>query len=1050
MKLFAALFLAAAAITANAECDDEEQVCIPTGESCMNKDKECCGEDECYGYHFFKKCQPVPKCIPQWQDCNNGLECCDESFKCLEDNGKMICKEEVITPRTAPIPPPTNTNTTKIPGEPVTFNYACSTGDPHLTTFDGLRYDCQGHGEFVLFKSTVTQRQIQMRYTQMTSRTWSVGEGIVIQDEGNTPKVQITMPAITAAEGGGVTQLLGPRDKNCQVQFFVNDVQRDLFGGTDDIEGLEVTVQHGKTVMIKYTESGMSVMVSHGFWNQCFLQVCAEIPDTDPGMGLWGVPDGDISNDWTRPDGTVKELKNTNSRIRNEHSYNYCTKQWCIRDVADSLFYYNQAPTKTFEDFEMCDLPYDTFIIDDLEDQLTPEIQEFCGNDLDCVIDAVTGGGIEAAADAKILRAGFLSQSCNKEGGECVDSDCCDGFTCVTLGGLTTPTCHADPEEPTCYPETATCSADRPCCDGFVCEEHANGEFYCKEIPPPCSKDRTVCVADSDCCGDTMCVGPEGQKRCMDMVKENDIFVLPEMEHCGYEGAYQCHSGASCVRSAQGTRCTTLPTCWTEPFRPCGDNLGMPDCCEDSGNACQMKDGFKQCVPQAQCSEHLFPCTGEFSTLKVPCCEGLTCQWRGGMQLCVNPPEASCTRTAAPAAAAPPAPPACTNDQFKGECTSTSQCKNMYPGSDDCKNSHGGVCYTGSEVSACLVAPEDDDDEEEVVLAHTEGSCTEAEPICFNDDGSRPSVGGGGMICGVCVNDKVFNGVDTGCSADLPRCLAGDDDEPAMDHQGSQCGEAGNNACKNVNNEMPRSGCTAEKPLCIKGGNWNAEKGQLGESCAICYNNKDGDRKDSGCSAEFPRCVKADGSEVRKWQGGGKCVAPLPALCRHTDGDQDDTCSADKSICAKQNGRRPELQGTGEFCAKCVNNREGVNDHDDGCTSTNPVCVDENDEAPELGHVGVKCAPPNVTAKCKNTNQSNGYDHGCDENQPNKFCTYADGKNAGRNKYGDKCALCINNHSTYNNIRRRRTDAGCSGQKRRCVLDNDKPPSHMSAGTKCI
>ena len=38
----------------------------------------------------------------------------------------------------------------------------------------------------------------------------------------------------------------------------------------------------------------------------------------------------------------------------------------------------------------------------------------------------------------------------------------------------------------------------------------------------------------------------------------------------------------------------------------------------------------------------------------------------------------------------------------KGECTSTTQCKQLYDGATDCKNSEGGVCYCGNDVCAQL------------------------------------------------------------------------------------------------------------------------------------------------------------------------------------------------------------------------------------------------------------------------------------------------------------------------------------------------------------
>jgi hypothetical protein len=37
------------------------------------------------------------------------------------------------------------------------------------------------------------------------------------------------------------------------------------------------------------------------------------------------------------------------------------------------------------------------------------------------------------------------------------------------------------------------------------------------------------------------------------------------------------------------------------------------------------------------------------------------------------------------------------DDDNTGECTTTGQCQQMYPGATDCRNDLGGVCYCGSQ-----------------------------------------------------------------------------------------------------------------------------------------------------------------------------------------------------------------------------------------------------------------------------------------------------------------------------------------------------------------
>ena len=40
---------------------------------------------------------------------------------------------------------------------------ATATGDPHFTTYDGVHYDYQGIGDFLLTRSTIDQFEVQVR-----------------------------------------------------------------------------------------------------------------------------------------------------------------------------------------------------------------------------------------------------------------------------------------------------------------------------------------------------------------------------------------------------------------------------------------------------------------------------------------------------------------------------------------------------------------------------------------------------------------------------------------------------------------------------------------------------------------------------------------------------------------------------------------------------------------------------------------------------------------------------------------------------------------------
>ena len=108
---------------------------------------------------------------------------------------------------------------------------------------------------------------------------------------------------------------------------------------------------------------------------------------------------------------------------------------------------------------------------------------------------------------------------------------------------------------------------------------------------------------------------------------------------------------------------------------------------------------------QSECSSTSF-CQNKYPGLNAFDCknsEGGVCYCGSNNQVCgcLTPPATPSTTTTTTTTTQG----TCDRWNHQSECTSTSQCRNMYAGKNpyDCKNSQGGVCYCGNnQVCGCL------------------------------------------------------------------------------------------------------------------------------------------------------------------------------------------------------------------------------------------------------------------------------------------------------------------------------------------------------------
>ena len=152
-----------------------------------------------------------------------------------------------------------------------------------------------------------------------------------------------------------------------------------------EISGSQVTILHPET----FVSVTVRVQTSSSFG--CHLLAQVFIPKTyrttETILGLLGTPNGNRSDDWRAPDGTVLPPASAQDMILMP-AYQYCVDNWCVQDIGDSIFVH--ASEESFEEINECDKDY----VGDIEQALEnlPEgVTAVCGENIFCLVDGVCG-----------------------------------------------------------------------------------------------------------------------------------------------------------------------------------------------------------------------------------------------------------------------------------------------------------------------------------------------------------------------------------------------------------------------------------------------------------------------------------------------------------------------------------------------------------------------------------------------------------------------------------------------------------------------------------
>jgi len=392
----------------------------------------------------------------------NGLLSLNDFYKAadaLTEYAELMCPPTAAPtappPTMAPVSdPPTREPSPRQPEDPRGRGWTTGVfGDPHLSTFNRLRFDCQASGEFTMVTSLQTPAfAIQERFESVGSNVCSqasVSTGVVINEPG-IPKVQISIGHEDDVINTGSLSVVG---NECPINVYVDGSIQESVASLEDLND-QVTISW-PSLRIFFPFTGVQVRPtiryspSFGchFTLQVFIPFVYRSDETI--LGLLGTPNNLRGDDWISSDGSPYANPTNIEESIFGASYEYCVSQWCIQDETASLFTY--GPDESFASYYQCDREYSDELQTAIEQAIATddELVSICGDNLFCFVDGLCGDSddartvLEEEEEVVVEQDNSDPENCDVSENECcIDSDCpasdqCVNRVCLTLGTLT-------------------------------------------------------------------------------------------------------------------------------------------------------------------------------------------------------------------------------------------------------------------------------------------------------------------------------------------------------------------------------------------------------------------------------------------------------------------------------------------------------------------------------------------------------------------------------------------------------------------------------------
>ncbi|RNA04016.1 sushi domain-containing 2-like [Brachionus plicatilis] len=250
-------------------------------------------------------------------------------------------------------------------------------GDPHFTSFDGVRYTFNGYGEYTYFEIKEKNFSAQVKIAPLSMQNGTESQGTVFK-----------AISIRGNETGNIEINLDFNKLNIKVnEWYLKSSQMFM-----SLKGLFLNSTENKVELVY--DNGISFEIQ-STPNHNALLIFTSLPQFFKGQttGLMGNFNGNNSDDFTLPNGTVLDLNPQNDK----DIFEYFGQEWQVSE--NMSFFDNDNEFKQILGRNAAYVP--KFMQDGISFEnstLEEQAKEVCGNDAFCLFDVSITGDISIAS----------------------------------------------------------------------------------------------------------------------------------------------------------------------------------------------------------------------------------------------------------------------------------------------------------------------------------------------------------------------------------------------------------------------------------------------------------------------------------------------------------------------------------------------------------------------------------------------------------------------------------------------------------------------------